>query len=255
MPSQLASYPNDKILSANYGFHEDFETPYVLGSTAKLNNSSNNSGTFVIGQNTAGGGNLPLVTGASTNNYNYAYSPAMFVMAGDQPLRVQSQIQWTDANVNTMNVVFGVWSATIATILADTTFLPSTSATGALFFKQSTKNYWQTCSSIGTTQTLTNLNTTKLFNGVSASGTYPQITTDANDHVLSIELYPAVSGSMEARYFIDGAFVWKDLFSYTSPVIMYAVVGCKNGDGNAQTLNVRNFWCRQKRPSVANILV
>ena len=176
-------------------------------------------------------------------------------MAADQPLHVHAQIQITDANTNTACLVFGVWSATIATILADTTFIPSTNATGALFFKQSLSLNWQTCSSVGTAQTITNLGTAKLLNGVSASGTYPQVTVDANDHTLDIELYPSIAGFMEARYFIDGGFVWKDYFAFTSPAAMYAVVGVKNGDGNAQTLNVRNFWCRQQRPAVTNIAV
>jgi hypothetical protein len=258
MASKFVRYDNDKIVSRNPGFHEDFKSLYTLASTTLLNSTlTGSTPTAVIAASALGGGQLSLFTDTTVNNEAYAWT-ALNLFPGfltNQPMVVECQMQWTEANTNKAGVIFGFASATKAGILADTTGVPiSTTMSAAFLYKLKGTTNWHSLTSVGTTQVDTDLTKQNNFPGVSAAGgPPPNATSDANQHLYRVEFYPQSSTLGEARYFIDDAFMHRDVFTTTSSVAMYAIVGIKNLNGtNAETLVVTDFWGRvQKLPVTA----
>jgi len=252
----------DEKRSRNPGFHEEFSVAYTLAGSTLLNQSKTNSGTLTIAANAAGGGKLSLVTDTGANDEAYAYTAnKLFVFAQNQPVVIQAQMSWTEANTNKAGIIFGLTSATVAGTLVNTTGIPVSNFSGMVLYKLTGTKNWHSCTSIGTTQVDTDLTkkSVGVAPGASATGVVPNATSDANEHIYRVEFFPGILAGTtqgEARYYIDGALMWKDTFDYTSAVAMQAIVGVKGINGtNAETLVVSDFWGRIQRLPVTALQV
>jgi hypothetical protein len=240
----------ERLASRNRGFHERFSSAYTLGATTTLNSTlTGSTPTATIAANATGGGKLTLFTDTTVNNEAYAFSALkLFIMAANQPVVVEGQMSWTEANTNKAGVVFGLASASPAGLLVNTTGAPiATTNSAAYFYKlQGTLN-WHAVVQIGTTQVDQDLTTLSNFPGIAATGVVPQATSDANEHVYTVSIVPQNSTQAEAVFQIDGAFLYRKIFTYTGAVAMSAVVGIKNLNGtNAETLVVSDLFALQQ---------
>lgn len=243
LPQSLAGFET-------FGVDDDFNT-YTSGGV--WTTSSTNSGTVAVSSTQSGGINV-LTCAGNANDEVYLYQTAtIYKMTANQPIVAECVIQFSELATNNTAIMFGVVSGTVAGWLANTTTVPITSFTGGAFYKVHGTTNWRVGSSIGSTQYLRDLSTLSLNPGVSASGVVGQVTTDANPHRYRIEIVPTTSGNVEIRYFIDGGFVWKEAFAFTSPAAMRVMCGVKSVGANAEVLNVDRMRCLQRRATLTNL--
>lgn len=150
-----------------------------------------------------------------------------------KPIVFQTVLQFTEGNVDDVNVIAGLMSTSAANALLDDGGGPPASYTGLVFFKVDGDTVWQVESSVGGTQTTTRLIATTSLdqNAKTAGGSAKQ--------TLRIEFIPYTSTLADVLFFIDGILVAKHLWTYTNAVAVAPVVGLKNGAGTTvETLNV-----------------
>lgn len=180
---------------------------------------------------------------AGNNDEVYLVSAApLFKMLNNQPILVETRLQFTEANTDDANVAFGLSSSVSANCIVDDGAGLLTNFNGAAIYKVDGGTVWKCVSSISTTQTISTSTTT-------AGG--------ASDQILRLEFQPVAGSICEVSFFVNDKQLIdsttlrpiKHRVDYTtSPLTMYLFAGVKNGGTNAETLNLRYAGGAQLRP-------
>jgi hypothetical protein len=206
-----------------FGYMDDFDY-FVAGQ--RWNDVETGTGrTSVV---PAVGGVLAMLPSTGTPAINdamyLASTGVVFGFLPNQPIVFEALVQFTEANVNDANLIVGLSdTGDPTTSLINGSGGPATSYTGMVFFKQGGTNVWGCQSSVGTTQATT-VTTTP------AGG--------PNAQTLTGQFEPINSTQAEARFFIDGLLVAKQLFTFTTGELMRVLLGVKNGGAYAEELDV-----------------
>ena len=206
-----------------FGYMDDFDY-FVSGDRW----SSAETGTGSVAVGTSVGGVLAMIPSTGTAAANDAIYLAahglVFEFLPNQPIVFEASVQFTEANVNDANVVVGMSDAgDPTTSLRSSNAGPATSYTGMMFFKKGGTNVWACQTSVGSTQ-LTTVTTTP------AGG--------PNAQTLTGQFEPISSTQAEARFFIDGLLVAKQLFTFTTSQMIRPLLGVQNGSAHGEQLNV-----------------
>jgi hypothetical protein len=206
-----------------FGYMDDFD--YFV-TNQRWKSVETGTGSAVVGD--AVGGILTLTPSTGTAAINDAMyldsSGLVFGFLLNQPIVFEALVQFTEANVNDANVLVGLTDAgDVTTSLINNNGGPATSYTGMMFFKQGGTNVWGCQTSVGTSQVTTVTSTP-------AGG--------PNAQTLTGQFEPINSTQAEARFFIDGLLVAKQLFAFTTGEVMRVLLGVKNGSANGEQLCV-----------------
>lgn len=206
-------------------------------NTGIWNTLDSDSGASVALDADGVGGLCLLTTGATNNNEAYLYSDERYKFADDKMLRYEVELSYTESATDDANVMVGVMDAVGANSLQDDGVGPKASYSGAVLFKVDGGTKWQFETSIGASQTTTQL-------GDSAGGAQR----------LSIEFRPITSTSAEVVPFIDGKQAVdgngkpvKHVMTYTGATEMAAMVGVKAGSASSEVITVDYTDCSQMR--------
>lgn len=214
-------------------------------AAAKWVSTLTDSGTASVGD--AVGGILALVASDATvadNDEAYIESPnETLLFANNKPLVIEGRLQFTEANIDDANILFGVLDAVGANTILDDGGGPKASYSGAVFFKVDGGTVWQCETSIAGTQTTTEL-TAANANNLSKKA---QTAGGAAYQVLRIEFLPYSASKATVNFYIDGVHVASHDFTYTSATEMQICAGVKNGGANNETLNIDYIACGQAR--------
>jgi hypothetical protein len=168
------------------------------------------------------------------NDEAYIRSSAeIFKFLAGKPIMVEARLQFTEANTDDANVIFGLANAVAANHLQDNGAGPLASYSGAVFFKEDGQTLWSVEKSLAGVQSTAQLSAVNSINkqAYTAGGAAYQ--------TLRIEVKPHGGGTMDVEFWIDGVLVYKIKdTSYTSATEMHVFAGVKNGDTNLETLNV-----------------
>ncbi len=226
-------------LRRQFGLFDDF-TEYA--DTQRFTKTAADAGSSVALDAAGVGGVLQLVTGATNNNEAYVESTAeLFKFAADKPLRLDARVQYSEAATNAANVIVGLMDAPGANTLLDDGGGPKASYSGAVFFKEDGQTVWSAESSIGSSQTTTQLTAANSLDGS------PHTAGGSGYQDLSIEFQPNTSTEGEIRFWINDVLVAKHAISFGSATEMTVFAGVKAGGANSETLNIDYMSCMQLR--------
>jgi hypothetical protein len=193
------------------------------------------SGSVAVGDAANGIATLTPSDGTVADN-DEAYirsSAEIFKFLAGKPIMVEARLQFTEANTDDANVIFGLANAVAANHLQDNGAGPLASYSGAVFFKEDGQTLWSVEKSLAGVQSTAQLSAVNSINkqAYTAGGAAYQ--------TLRIEVKPHGGGTMDVEFWIDGVLVYKIKdTSYTSATEMHVFAGVKNGDTNLETLNV-----------------
>jgi hypothetical protein len=176
-------------------------------------------------------GILLMTTDTTDNNEVIIASPgSQFLFAQGKTIYFGARIKVQEVATNTANVYVGLASGNMNALIGDNGGGPPASFSGALFYKVDGGTVWNTCTSIGSTQTLTALTTAR----------------DTSNYVtLNAAIYTTSSTAAVAKYYINGTLVRTDTFTYTGAAQMKFAVGVHTGTGSAETLFIDYAYCIQ----------
>ena len=217
-----------------FGYMDDFDY-FVSGQ--RWASAETGTGNASVGSAPGGVLNIQPSTGtAAANDAMYVAAEGfVFQFLPNQPIVFEALVQFTEADANQANVLVGLSQASDPTTsLQNSNGGPATSYTGMVFFKQGGTNVWACQTSVGSSQ-LTTVTTTP------AGG--------ANAQTLTGQFEPINSTQAEARFFIDGLLVAKQLFTFTSDVLLRPLAGVQNGSAVGEQLNVDYVAAYQLRES------
>jgi len=234
---ELPSGPSLRRLYA--GFFDDF----VCENTTLWTTTATDSGTSTHTAQRDGVVALAPSDGTVADNDEiYFLTPEIFLFAANSPLIVEARIQFTEANTDDANVLFGVLDAPAANTILDDGAGPKASYSGAVMFKVDGGTTWSCENSISTTQKTTDLDGTQPLSSDSKTAGGSSFQT------LRIESRPISSTKHDVFYWIDGALVAKHKDQvYTSATEMSVCVGAKNGGSNNESIVVDYVFAYQKR--------
>jgi hypothetical protein len=179
------------------------------------------------------GGLLTISTIDSTLNREayVATTMSLFAYSANFPFMGEAYLQYAEANTNKANIAFGFMSGVGAASMLDNTGEPKTSFSGAVIYKVPGGTNWKTCSSIGTTQTVSQSDT------LAGGSAFVR---------LQIVVEPISSTIAEVTYYVDGVQLKvansrtpiKDQVTYTGAVAMQEFVCVKNGSTTPEILTV-----------------
>jgi hypothetical protein len=215
-----------------FGYMDDFDY-YAAGE--RWNSAETGSGSAATGSLVGGVISLNPSTGSpAANDAIYlAGTGFVFQFLPDQPIVFEVSAQFVEADVNQANIVVGMSDAVDPTTsLLNNDGGPATSYTGMMFFKQGGTNVWGCQASVGSSQ-LTTVTSTP------AGGANPQILTG--------QFEPISPTQAEARFFIDGLLVVKQLFTFTTSQSIRPLVGVQNGSAHAEQLAIDYIAAYQLR--------
>lgn len=187
------------------------------------------------------GGTIVLHTGTVDNNEAaVATTNKPFLFADGKPAHFEALVQYAEAATSAANVAVGFGSVIgSADFLLDNGAGPAASWSGAIIYKVDGGTVWKTCSSNGTTQTITTSTTT-------AGGSSQQR--------LEIDVEGISSTTAEIVYKVDGVQlrdtngnVIKDTILYASLVQMQAGVYAKQGSATTEDIKVDRIVAAQLR--------
>lgn len=175
----------------------------------------------------------PANAAPTTDDGTYIGTTNAFVtFTNNKPVIVEGQINFSEANTNKMNFAFGLTS-NIVTGLQAASAGPPTSFTGLLIYKIGGTTNWKCMSSVGTTQTISDLTAAiSLDKTLKTAG-------GATDQLLRIEFLPFSSTQADVLFYIDGVVVAKHLYTYTSAVAVSPAALIRMGSSTAEVANVR----------------
>lgn len=211
-----------------FGGFDDFGS-YTSGQfwTSVLNGSA----TIAAGSTQFGVLTMSAIDSTNNRELYLSSTNSLFLFADGKPMYVEARVQFTEANTSAANVGFGVANAVANGLLVDDGAGMKTSGSFASIFKVDGGTAWKTGCSVGSTQSITQSETT-------AGGSSYQ--------VLGIQIEP--QGTIaEITYFVDGLQLRdnttrknpiKDFLTFTGAAIMQLFVGLKNGSTSAETLLV-----------------
>lgn len=182
---------------------------------------------------TTPGGVLSIANDATDNDEVYWYPTKKNVLfAAGKPCYTEIRLQYTEANTDDNNVIFGFLSTGSANTLIDDGGGPVANATMAVIYKIDGGTVWRCRSQIGAAVGQTD----SISNSTAGGSSY---------QILGVEVLPYSSTKAKVIYTLDGvqlkdannAPISHDL-TYTNAVICGAMFGTKAGSGNAETLLV-----------------
>lgn len=236
---KLLTLPDEFLYGQrNFGFHEDF-LEFVSGDL--FTDTSADTGAAVANIDGAGG-LVTLTTGGTDNNECYLLTTKeLFKFANDKPLVFETRLQYAEANTDDANVAFGFMNAVGANSILDDGGGPKADYSGAVFFKVDGGTRWQVESSLGTSQTTTDL---------TAANSRDRLVKTAGGsayQTFRIEVITTSSTTAEVSFYIDGTLVAKHELTYTSATEMMAFVGVKAGGANSEVVTVDYISAYQLR--------
>ena len=236
----LLRYPQALLEGRDqFGLFDDF----LWFVTAHLWTSTlTDSGTASVGD--ARKGILALVPSDGTvadNDEAYIEStPECFLLVAEKPFFCEALVQYTEANTDDANVMFGLMDAIGANTLVDNGAGMKTSFSGACIYKVDGSNAWKCITSNGSSQTITT--STKTAGGSS----YQRLRIEGRE----------VDGSnFEVTFFCDDQPLLDSTYrrpikhnvAISSATEMHVGAGVKNGDTNLETLNIDYIAAYQLR--------
>lgn len=240
--------PHFEHMRDHYGFFEDFDN--TLDSNV-WTTTAPNTGTATVSDAQFGILTMTPSTGTATDNDEIYVCKSMetFDATAENPLIVECRLNYTEQNTDDANVIFGIMDGVGANTLLDNGAGPAASYSGAVFFKVDGDTVWQAESSVGSTQT-----TTQLTAAISLDG-QAQTAGGGVDEVLRIEVRPhgGSSGTLaDICFWKDGVLVAKHkdvtISSFTEAQL---VLGIKNGGtGTPESLAVDYAFGAQRRTAI-----
>lgn len=224
--------PEELLLGRRmYGFFDHF-TWYITAHN--FTTVVSDVGTVAVGDGANGIVVLTPSDGTVADN-DEAYlkgANEVFKFAADRPTIVEALVQFTEANTDDANIIFGLKDAVAADTLLDNGGGPAASYSGMVFFKVDGGTNWQCEHSIAGTQNTVELTAANSLTkrAITAGG--------ASYQKLRIESRPYTSTKHDVLFFVDDVLVcsMKDQV-YTNATEMQFCLGVKNGAGNLETLN------------------
>lgn len=213
----------------SHGYFEDFQE-FVTGD--RLSSLAADAGSSVAVTD-ATNGILAIITGGTDNNEACVKgTKETFLMAQDKPISFEALIKYTEANTDDANVFVGMADAVGANLMVDDGAGPKTSFSGFGFFKVDGGTRWKVISSLGATQTITDL--------TAANSLDKQAKTPGGGawQLLRIEFRPIDSTRGEVSFWIDRVLVAQHDITYTGATEMQETAYIKAGGANSETLNV-----------------
>lgn len=235
--SKLVDFPSSFENRLTHGFMDDFDH---LVSGDRWTNVLTDTGTAVV-LDSAGGilEQKPSDGTVADNDEAYTHTTAeIFKFAADKAIIVEAHIQYTEANVDDANVMFGLMDSVAADALQDDGAGPKSSYSGAVLFKVDGGTNWQAESSVGSSQVTTDLTEANLNNLSKVT----QTAGGAASQLLRIEGEPRTSTTFDIKFFIGAldnkplVLVAKHLLTISSSTEMQVVMGVKNGFTNQETI-------------------
>lgn len=221
-----------------FGFFEDF-LEFVTGDL--FTDTSADTGAAVANVDAAGG-RVTLTTSNVDNNECYLHTTKeLFLFAADKPIVFETRLQYAEANTDDANICFGLMNAVGANSILDNGGGPKADYSGAVFFKVDGGTRWNVETSLGTSQTTTDLSATNSLDKLAKTA------GGASFQTFRIEVLPISSTEAEVSFYIDGVLVAKHSLTYTSATEMMAFVGNKAGDTNSEVLTVDYITAYQLR--------
>ena len=230
--NNLCTPPFDGVFRRQMDVFDDFAwyiSPHLWTLTAT------DSGTATLGDSAYGLLTLAPSDGTVADNDEIylATTKELFLIQTGKHIFAECKLQFTEANTDDANVMFGLMNAVAANAIVDDAGGPKSSFSGAVFYKVDGGTVWRVRSSIGTSYTDTALTTT-------AGGSAYQ--------TLRIEIRPNYDGVAFVNYFIDGQpvlnpsaqtpTVLQHSLTYSSATEMQLFVGAKNGGANNENIVV-----------------
>lgn len=240
--TKLLDLPDEARLGRRvFGFFEDF-FEFVTADLWTV--ATTTDGTATLGD--AAGGIMSILTAVATEDNEHtvlATTKELFLFAADKPILFEARVDFDEANTDDANMYVGLMSAAGTTPMQDDGAGPKGTMSGMGFFKVDGGTVWQCISSLGTSQTITELSATNANNisGVAqtAGGAY---------QTLCCEFRPWSSTKAEVLFFIDGTLVAKHDLVFTSATEMNVALVAKDGSAaNEETLRVDYVSCYQLR--------
>jgi hypothetical protein len=181
------------------------------------------------------GGKVSIVTDADDNDEAYLFNTTeLFKTAADKPIEIEVLLQYTEANTDDANIIFGLMSGVAANALLDSGGGPAASYSGACFFKEDGETLWSVENSVGGTQKTTQLTTANSLDKQEHTAG-----TAADFQTLRIEIDPKSATLCDITFWIDGVLVAKHIDQvFTSFTDAAVIMGAKAGGANAETLVV-----------------
>lgn len=230
MSRKLVELFDQMRLRRQFGFFDDFEW-YI--SPHRWTSTLTDSGSATITTDPCGVLAVAPSDGTvADNDEGYVLTTnSPFKFQNEKPLLGASRLQFTEANADDANVMFGFMNAVAANAIVDDGAGPKASFSGAVIYKVDGGTVWRCRSSVGTGY-IDSISTT------TAGG--------ASYQDLRIEGTPVNSTQIELTYFVNNAVLldstWnkpiKHLLTYTGAAAMMLFSGVKNGGANLETLNI-----------------
>lgn len=215
------------------GFSDDFT--YESGRWTTV---ATDSGTTTISAQRDGVIALAPSDGTVADNDEvYLHTAEIFLFEAGKPILVEARLQFSEANTDDANVLFGLMDAVAANSILDDGGGPKASYSGAVFFKVDGGTTWSVENSIAGTQKTTNLDGDQPIAGSA------QTAGGASFQRLRIESRPITSTKHDVLFWIDGVLVAKHKDQpLASATEMSVVVGAKNGGANNESIVVDQIF-------------
>lgn len=221
--------PGVAELRLTHGFFDDFDELVTGDRWTTLVADAGSS--VAVGD--AVGGQVVLTTGATDNNEAAVKTTKeLFLIAADKPITGAARVKYTEANTDDANVFVGFMDALAANAMVDDGAGPKTSFSGAGFFKVDGGTRWKVISSLGSTQTITDLTAANSLDKVAKTpggGTW---------QTLQVDIRPIDSTRAEVDFYIDNVLVAQHDLTYTSATEMMFGAYVKAGGANSEVLTV-----------------
>ena len=236
---------SDNLLYNPLRQNDFFEPCQGLDVVAKWAETSPDTGA-AASLATDGDNAIILTTGATNNNECDLSSNQKFDVVANQPLLIEGQIKYTEANTDDANIMFGLCSAAAADSLVDDGAGPAASYSGAIFYKVDGGTAWVVQTSVGSTRYGTNT-----VNGITPGGGAYQS--------FRIEIRPISATEAEVVFSIDPnggtnfqvcrdattKALIKHIITYTSFAAAGLRLYVKAGAANSETPRFRNLRVSQ----------
>jgi len=193
-----------------------------------------NGGTATISDGAKGV--LAISPGSSDNDEIYvAAAVETLKFAANKVFVAEAYVQFSEANTDDANIIFGLQNAVAANSLIDDGAGPRATGDYVAIWKVDGSTVWRAGVQSNGTQTPT----TDTDSEVTAGGPSYQR--------LRMKIVCETSTRAWAEFTVDGVNIATIHFDYASATEMQAFVGVKNGGGNAETLNVDYFGAEALR--------
>lgn len=207
---------------------------YASGATSLWTTTAGGSATATVGAGLGGLLTLSAVDSVDNREIYVATTASLFSFAANKPFMAEAYIQYAEANTNAANIAFGFMSSVGAASIQNDGAGPKSSYSGAVLYKVDGGTQWKTQSSVGTTQTTNQSDTT------AGGSSYVR---------LRVEVVPISSTLAEVTYFVDGVQLKtasgrpgqtkiKDQLTYTGSTNMQLFLCLKNGTTTPESMIV-----------------